>query len=134
MGIILFSLCVVLFFVIFLKLMWRQTDSLDKIWLLQMTSVLSRELTLLSNMELMKGYKAYKARVYYNYYKLFQCYFKIASYSLLAPGPILGPEIPGEFFIWSTETTSRECLFFFNEKELFHYSRYWILFLHTILK
>ena len=77
-----------------------------------MTSVLSREHTLLSNMELMKGYKAYKARVYYNYYKLFQCYFKIASYSLLAPGPILGPEVPGEFLFDRQKPQAGNVFFF----------------------
>ena len=30
----------------------------------------------------------------------------IASFSLDEPGPILGPEVPGEFFIWWTETFS----------------------------
>ena len=40
---------------------------------------------------------------YYYYYKRFQCYQEpillIASYTLLEPGPIHGPEVPGEFYI-----------------------------------
>ena len=48
-------------------------------------------------------YYYYYYHYYYYYYKRFQCYQEpillIASYTLLEPGPIHGPEVPGEFFI-----------------------------------
>ena len=39
-------------------------------------------------------------RYYYYYYYYYYSMLLIASYTLLEPGPILGPELPGEFFIW----------------------------------